>query len=147
MSEINDNGVVTLPSALDSLNRNNYTSDSAYLEAAADLTMKRNSKEFQEAFRIVQREHFDRKTEESKQQMKQEIEDLKKKIVLDSVETEKVKTQASEKAQTDLKAGKISAVNLSDAIWKYEQELTQKVKGEKATRQAMNGLLRESLGR
>lgn len=144
---MNDNMLVTLPSALDSLNRNNYASDAAYLEAAADLTMKRKSKEFQDAFRNVQTEYFERKTEEAKEQTRRDIEELKKKIVLDSFETEKIKTQASEKAQADLKAGKISVTTLSDAIFKYEQQLTQRVKGDKATKQAMNDLLRGTLGR
>lgn len=147
MSEMNDNGVVTMPSALDSLNRYNYASDAAYLEAAADLIVKRNSKEFQNAFRTVQKEFFDRKMEESKEQMKQDIEELRKKVVLDSTETENCKTQASEKAQADLKAGKITVTQLSDAIFNYEQDLIKAAKGNKATTQVMNGLLRGTLGR
>lgn len=128
MSETNDNGVVTLPSALDRLNQYNYASDAAQLEAADDLTMKRNSKVFKEALQTVQAKYFERKAVETKQQMRQETEELKKKIVLDLAETEKIKIQATEKAHADLKAGTNAikhGLNSRRILSEDDQELLQ----------------------
>ena len=134
-----------LPSPLDTLKRSDYASDAAYLEACAELHLKRQNPEFQKALLAVRDEFEQREHAARLEKMNKEIKKLSQNIVLQDYEIKKCDEQAAEQIWTDVARGNIEKAKAADAIQELSIKLQREARERKASRQVTNELIRATI--
>jgi len=132
------------PSVLDTLDRAQYASDEAYLDAATKKTLERQNPEYAEIRRRLKRELEERREKETRAAQSEEYQRIRNSVQLDGLDTRNIDAEAAELARRDLAAGRISASGLGRAIERYAEQLTEKRKDDRARNQMMNQFFRGS---
>ena len=145
LAEFFTNDPFKLPSPLDTLKRSDYPSEAAYLEACAELHLKRQNPEFQKALLAVRDEFEQREHAARLEKMNKEIKKLSQSIVLQDYEIKKCDEQAAEQIWTDVARGNIEKVKAADAIRELSIKLQREVRERKANRQVTNELIRATI--
>lgn len=137
---------LTLPSALESLNREDYKSDSAYMEAAADLEMKRSSPEFQKALQKTRIEFARRESDKQSKEQAALLEQEIKKTTLTDVEDRAIREKASGEVAEGLKSGRIETADMEREVSSRYMNYRKQEVQRKAGRNLANRTLRQALG-
>ena len=145
LAEFFTNDPFKLPSPLDTLKRSDYPSEAAYLEACAELHLKRQNPEFQKALLAVRDEFEQREHAARLEKMNKEFKKLSQSIVLQDYEIKKCDEQAAEQIWTDVARGIIEKVKAADAIRELSIKLQREVRERKANRQVTNELIRATI--
>jgi len=127
---------LVLPNALDSLDRNDFKSEAAYLEAAADLELKRSSPEFQQALHKTRIEYAKR---EAEQQSKERAALLEEEI--------KVLERASAEVADAIRNGRMDPTEMQGEIDKRYAAYSKQEVRRKALTSMGNKALRQMMGR
>ena len=142
-----NNEGLNLPSALDSINRNDYKSEAAYLEAAADIELKRSSPEFQKALQKTRAEYAQREYKRQSEERAAILEEEIKHTHLSEAEDKAVLERASNEVADAIRSGKINTVSTQDEINKRYTAYSREEVRRKALRTISNKALRETLGK
>ena len=135
-----------LPNALDSLDRQDFKSDTAYYEAAADLELKRSSREFQDAYSRVVRVVATRKANELSRQTREMIQAEAAKVQLTAKEEGDIAQRIQGGVATDIQTGKLDASQMLGEIDRRTAEALKQAKHDKALRLAANKALQGGYG-
>lgn len=130
------------PHILDTLDRAQFSSDEAYLDAATKMTLERRNPEYAEIRKRLKRELEERQEKETRAAQSEEYKRIRSGVKLDGLDVRNIDTEAAELARRDLAAGRISASGLGKAIEQYAAQLTEKRKDERARNQMMNQFFR-----
>lgn len=131
-----------MPNIFDVVNRSNYATEDAYLDALTLEEMRRNNPEYQAARRRLSVEYRERQEREQRAANDAAYKEIRSTVQLDHLDQREIDTQAAEMARRDLAAGRISASGLGKAIEDYAKKLTEKRKDTKASDQLFNAMLR-----
>ena len=131
-----------LPSALDLVNRSDYDSDEAYLDACARAEMERNSPEYRAVRKRLKAEYRQRTEEQERKAQKEAYRSIRAGVSLDSLDQRNIDQEAADLARRDLAANRIAASELGTTIEKYASQLSEKRKNENATATMFNQMLR-----
>ena len=131
-----------MPNIFDVVNRSNYATEDAYLDALTLEEMRRNNPEYQAARRRLSVEYRERQEREQRAANDAAYKEIRSTVQLDHLDQREIDTQAAEMARRDLAAGRISASGLGKAIEDYAKKLTEKRKDTKASSQLLNAMLR-----
>lgn len=131
-----------LSSALDLVNRSDYDSDEAYLDAAAKAELERSSPEYRAARSRLKAEHRARQEKEQRTAQNEAYKSIRAEVSLDALDRRKTDEQAADLARRDLAANRIAASELGRTVERYAQKLGEKRKDEKASGALFNAMLR-----
>lgn len=131
-----------LSSALDLVNRSDYDSDEAYLDAAAKAELERSSPEYRAARSRLKAEHRARQEKEQRTAQNEAYKSIRAEVSLDALDRRKIDEQAADLARRDLAANRIAASELGRTVERYAQKLGEKRKDEKASGALFNAMLR-----
>ena len=132
------------PHVLDTLDRAQFASDEALLDAATKKTMERRDPQYVEIRRRLKRELEERQEKETRAAQSEEYKRIRSSVNLDGLDIRNIDSEAAELARRDLAAGRISASGLGKAIEEHAKKLTEKRKNELAGNQMMNAFFRGS---
>ena len=132
------------PHVLDVLDRAQFASDEAFLDAATKMTLERRSPEYVEVRRRLKRELEERREKQIREENAAEYRRIRSSVQLDGLDTRNIDTEAAELARRDLAAGRISASGLGKAIEQYAEQLAERRKDERARNAMMNQFFRGS---
>lgn len=130
------------PSVFDVVNRDDFESDDAYLDAVTKVELERMSPEYQAVRRRLSREYAIRNEKAERELQKAAYQEIRANIKLDHLDKRAIDTEASAMARRDLASGKITASQLGTKIEEYASQLTNKRKDEKASNQLINAMIR-----
>ena len=130
-----------LSSALDLVNRTDYSSVEQYLDAAAKVELERSSPEYRAARKRLEAEYNDRLATRQREIEAATYKAMRQNVILDSVDKHNIDEEAAELARRDLSANRIAASDLGATIEKYAAELTEKAKDSKASNALFNAML------
>ena len=131
-----------LSSALDLVNRSDYDSDEAYLDAAAKAELERSSPEYRAARSRLKAEYRARQEKEQRTAQNEAYKSIRAEVLLDALDRRKIDEQAADLARRDLAANRIAASELGRTVERYAQKLGEKRKDEKASGALFNAMLR-----
>ncbi len=131
-----------LPSALDLVNRSDYDSDEAYLDACARAEMERNSPEYRAVRKRLKAEYRQRTEEQERKAQEEAYRSIRAGVSLDSLDQRNIDQEAADLARRDLAANRIAASELGATIERYAKELSEKKKDSKASNVLFNAMLR-----
>ena len=131
-----------LPSALDLVNRGDYDSDEAYLDACARAEMERNSPEYRAVRKRLKAEYRQRTEEQERKAQEEAYRSIRAGVSLDSLDQRNIDQEAADLARRDLAANRIAASELGATIERYAKELSEKKKDSKASNVLFNAMLR-----
>ena len=134
-----------LPSVFDLLERSDYDSDEAYLDACTRAEMERSSPEYRAARSRLKAEYRQRTEEQERKAQDEAYKTIRAAVTLDSIDQRNIDEKAADLARRDLAAGRIAASGLGDAIAKYAEKLGEERKTEKASAQMFNSMIRGQL--
>lgn len=134
-----------LSSALDLVNRTDYSSVEQYLDAAAKAELERSSPEYRAARKRLEAEYNDRLATRHREIEAAAYKTMRQNVILDSVDKHNIAAEAAERANRDLYANRISKADLADTISRYEREASEKVRDSKASNALFNAMLRGQL--
>ena len=134
-----------LPSVFDLLERSDYDSDEAYLDACTRAEMERSSPEYRAARSRLKAEYRQRTEEQERKKQDLAYKNILAAVILDSIDQRNIDEKAADLARRDLAAGRIAASGLGDAIAKYAEKLGEERKTEKASAQMFNSMIRGQL--
>ena len=134
-----------LPSVFDLLERSDYDSDEAYLDACTRAEMERSSPEYRAARSRLKAEYHARRDEQERKAQSENYKEIRGRVILDSVDKHNIDEEAAALARRDLSANRIAASDLGATIEKYAAELTEKAKDSKASNALFNAMLRGQL--
>lgn len=134
-----------LSSALDLVNRSDYDSDEAYLDAAAKAELERSSPEYRSARSRLKAEYRARQEKKQRAAQNEAYKSIRDEISLDDLDRRNIDEQAVGLARRDLAANRITASELGKTIECYAKELGEKRKSEKAASAMFNAVLRGQL--
>lgn len=135
-----------LPSALDSLSRNDFESDTAYLEAAADLELKRSTPEFQKAYIKTKIQYMERKAEEDRKEAAKQFEQEVGRTRLNENEDKQIREKSAIEVADAVRRGEIDPADMETEINKKYQAHYNQAKRTKASHNLANRTLREAMG-
>lgn len=138
---------ITLPSPLDSVKREDFDSDAAYLEAAADIAVKRKSAEFVQAYNQVSIEQQRREMEKAREAAAKAIGEALKAVKIDQREIDDINKQATEWAQAELRTGRLDPRKLQEGVSAYVSRETEKLRKRKAEALVLSNAIRSAFGR
>lgn len=127
---------------LDLLNRADFATDDAYLEAAADLRIKRSSPEFQKALREMRAEQARREQAQLELEQAKRFEELCQSIKLDAYDLGTIQSRAQKNAASMVQSGKIRSDELLSTVSRLEQQYTEDFKRTKASNAIINEAVR-----
>ncbi len=119
-----------LSSALDLVNRTDYSSVEQYLDAAAKAELERSSPEYRAARKRLEAEYNERLATRQREIEAAAYKTMRQNVILDSVDKRNIDEEAAALARRDLSANRIAASDLGATIEKYAAELTEKSKGQ-----------------
>lgn len=131
-----------LSSALDLVNRADYASKEAYLDACARAELERSSPEYRAARSRLKAEYRRRTEEQERKAQGEAYRSIREAVALDDLDRRNIDERAADLARRDLAAGRITASGLGDAIARYAEKLSEERKTEKASGQLFNRMLR-----
>ena len=131
-----------LPSALDLVNRSDYDSDEAYLDACARAEMERSSPEYLAVRKRLKAEYRQRTEEQERKAQGEAYRSIRAGVSLDSLDQRNIDQEAADLARRDLAANRIAASELGATIEKYALRLSEKRKNERAAATMFNRMLR-----
>lgn len=134
-----------LSSALDLVERGDYDSDEAYLDACTRAELERSSPEYRAARSRLKAEYRARQEEQERKAQAENYKSIRANMTLDTVDKHNIDEEATDLARRDLAAGRIATSELGKAIEKYAQELSEKKKDSKASNALFNAMLRGQL--
>lgn len=134
-----------LSSALDLVNRTDYSSVEQYLDAAAKAELERSSPEYRAARKRLEAEYNERLATRQREIEAAAYKTMRQNVILDSVDKRNIDEEAAALARRDLSANRIAASDLGATIEKYAAELTEKAKDSKASNALFNAMLRGQL--
>jgi cell fate (sporulation/competence/biofilm development) regulator YmcA (YheA/YmcA/DUF963 family) len=138
---------VTLSNALDSLDRNDFKSEAAYLEAAADLELKRSSPEFQKALMKIRGEYARREAEKQSRERAAALEEEIKHTHLTEDEDKAVLERASGEVADAVRNGRMDPAAMQGEIDKRYAAYSKQAVRDKAQKNMANAALRGMFGR
>lgn len=136
-----------LPSALDSINRQDFSSDAAYYEAAANLEIKRSTPEFQKAYTKIVREAMAQREKEIVRENKEMVQAELKKTWLTEREESEISQRVQEEVAGDIRSGKINAAQMSTEIDRRAAAAVEAARLHKAKATVFNQAMRDAFGR
>ena len=131
-----------LSSALDLVQRSDYDSDEAYLDACARAEMERNSPEYRAVRKRLKAEYRQRTEEQERKAQGEAYRSIRAGVSLDSLDQRNIDQEAADLARRDLAANRIAASELGATIERYAKELSEKKKDSKASNVLFNAMLR-----
>lgn len=134
-----------LSSALDLVNRSDYDSEEAYLDAAAKAELERSNPEYRSIRSRLKAELRQRTEQEERKAQGEAYKAIRAGVSLDSVDRKAIDEQAADLARRDLAAGRITASMLGKRIEDYAAKLGEERKSEKAGNALFNAMLRGKL--
>lgn len=134
-----------LSSALDLVNRTDYSSVEQYLDAAAKAELERSSPEYRAARKRLEAEYNERLATRQREIEAAAYKTMRQNVILDSVDKRNIAAEAAERANRDLYANRISKADLADTISRYEREASEKAKDSKASNALFNAMIRGEL--
>ena len=135
-----------LPSALDSINRQDFSSDAAYYEAAANLEIKRSTPEFQKAYSKIVREAMAQREKEADRKSEEMVQAELKKTWLTEREESEISQRVQEEVAGDIRSGKISAAQMSTEIDRRAAAAVEAARLRKAKATVVNQAMRDAFG-
>ena len=132
------------PHVLDVLDRAQFASDEAFLDAATKMTLERRSPEYVEVRRRLKRELEERREKQIREENAAEYRRIRSGVRLSDLDTRNIDAEAAELARRDLAAGRISVSIMGATIEKYAKQLTEKRLDDRARNQMMNQFFRGS---
>lgn len=136
----------TLPDPIDTLKREDYPSKEAWIEACANLAVKRNTPEFQRALSDIRAKVKKRDFEEGMARLQVEKEKMVTSYKLSEQEIEELNKKASEEVLYKVKCGEISAENMVHEINVLSLKYQHEMKKQKVNSDLTNAALRAALG-
>ena len=133
---------LTQDSVFELLHRDDFDSDSAYLDALTKLELERRSPEYREIRRQLAGAYEKYNEEKVRQQQREDYQRFRDTVQLDSLDRKEIDAEARRLAETDVANGKISAGGLGAAIVKHTEALEAKRLDRKAADAQMNAMLR-----
>lgn len=130
------------PSALDAVNRANFSSEEAYLDAAVKYELDRSDPTYQNTRRRLAAELDERREHKEREAQAAAYNEIRSGVKLNDFEQRQIDTQAAEMAHNDLAVGKIVASELGATISLHAEELTKKHLDTKASNILFNDILR-----
>lgn len=130
------------PSVFEVVNRGQYATEDAYLDALVIEQMRRDNPEYQAVRRRLKAEYRERQEQEQRAAQDTAYKKIRSEVQLDDLDRREIDTQATELARRDLAAGRIGVSDLGEAIEKHAKELTEKRKDTRASNQLFNAMLR-----
>ena len=134
-----------LSSALDLVERGDYDSDEAYLDACTRAELERSSPEYRAARSRLKAEYRARQEELERKAQAESYKSIRANMTLDNVDKHSIDEEAADLARRDLAANRIPASELGATIERYAQELSEKKKDSKASNALFNAMLRGQL--
>ena len=129
-------------SIFDLLNRADFDSDDAYLDALTKLEMERRSPEYREIRRQLAGAYEAMNEEKVRQQQNEDFQRFRAAVQLDHLDKKNIDTEARRLAEADLAAGKISAGGMGAAIMEHSKALEGQKLDQKAANAQMNAMFR-----
>ena len=136
----------TLPEPIDTLNREDYPSRAAWLEACADLAMKRNTPEFKKAFYDMERKANRRDFEAAQAKLQEENRKMISSVKLSEREVKALDERAAAEIMEKVKRGELSASEMANASISLSAKMQLQAREEKVRREVFNAALREAYG-
>lgn len=130
-----------LAPAIEALNREDYSSDSAWIEAAADLELKRSNPEFQKVYMSTVMAARDRDARQELEQNKRAIDEAAAKIVLSASEVETIFKNASNEVADGIRKGSISPERMQREIDSRVMSGHKDLQRKKASNQLIKSML------
>ena len=130
------------PSVFEVVNRSQYATEDAYLDALAIEQMRRDNPKYQATRRRLKAEYRERQEQEQREAQEAAYKSIRSAVQLDELDRREIDKQAAELARRDLAAGRTSASGLGETIERYAQKLSEKCKDRKASSQLFNQILR-----
>lgn len=130
------------PSVFEVVNRSQYATEDAYLDALTIEQMRRDNPEYQATRRRLKAEYRERQEQEQQEAQEAAYKSIRSAVQLDDLDLREIDTQAAELARRDLAAGRIGASSLGETIERHAKELTETRKDSKARNQFFNAMLR-----
>lgn len=128
--------------SLDKLDRANFESDEAYIDACVEQEMKASDPARMRIKRELEREYAKRREAEIQAKQDAAYKEIRAGITLDGLDHESIHNEATRLAQEDLAAGRIFTKDLGKRIAEHAEELAGKRKDEKAGSKMMNAMFR-----
>ena len=135
-----------LPSALDSINRQDFSSDAAYYEAAANLEIKRSTPEFQKAYSKIVREAMAQREKEADRKSEEMVQAELKKTWLTEREESEISQRVQKEVAWDIQSGKINAAQMSTEIDRRAAAAVEAARLRKAKATVVNQAMRDAFG-
>lgn len=136
----------TLPDPIDTLKREDYPSRAAWLEARADLAMKRNTPEFRKAFYDMERKADRRDFEAAQAKLQEESRKMISSVKLSEREVKKIDERATAEIMEKVKRGELPASEMANASISLSAKMQLQAREEKVRREVFNAALREAYG-
>ena len=136
----------TLPEPIDTLKREDYPSRAAWLEACADLAMKRNTPEFKKAFYDMERKANRRDFEAAQAKLQEESRKMISSVKLSEREVRELDERAAAEIMEKVKRGELPAAEMANASISLSAKMQLQAREEKVRREVFNAALREAYG-
>lgn len=130
------------PSVFETVNRNAYATEDAYLDALVKAEMERSSPEYQETRRRLTREYMKMQEQKKTEVRAAKQREIRAAMQLSGFDQREIDTEAANLARRDLAAGRIFASDLGATIEQYAKKLGEKKKDELTMNQLMNMIFR-----
>ena len=130
------------PSVFEVVNRGQYATEDAYLDALVIEQMRRDNPEYQAARRRLKAEYRERQEQEQRTAQATAYKEIRAAVQLDDLDRREIDAQSAELARRDLAAGRIQASELGSTIERYANQLSEKRKDTRAGNRLFNDMLR-----
>lgn len=135
-----------LPNPMDVLKQEDYPSREAWLEACADLEMKRSRPEFKKALEAVTAEDARREAVKRTEEFNRKVKELSDSITLSDHERREVERRASSEALASFRRGEISEGEIAGKASALQSAYEEQARKTKASHDLTNAAFRAALG-
>ena len=132
----------TVPDAMNDFNRDDFASDAAFLDAVATENVRRNTPEYQAAYKEATNKLREMQREKDMKEAERQYAEAKAKIQLSEFKQNQLRSKAVNRAEVDLQSGKIKAEDFEATANKYYDEYVNKEKGDQVINQRFNDIIR-----
>lgn len=131
------------PDAFESVQRDKFESEDAYLDAVTAEKLKRSTPEYQSARREVEREWRQRQEQEQRERQREAYSEAYNNVRLSDLDRRNIDDRAAELARRDLSAGRIGTRDMGVAIEEHAKKLMEERRKELASNAVMNAMFRQ----
>ena len=131
--------------AFDALSRTDYKDDVDFLEAVAAENVRRNTPEFRKAYEAAARRLAAEKEEAKRLESQEKYDAIRASITISSDVSKRLRAEAINRANSDMRLGKITAGQFDKAVEKYVKDATENYKDTEAANRHINAMLRGQL--